>query len=119
MSKPLRTNPAYAHLAYRKAILNRTITFIRRTYLGDELTDPKEVLICEEVFPQDAQIPQEAFQHYLEELNEEAAAINVELSKFQLIAPISQGRHEQKKKKGPGQQHPQGGQSHGQSRRAN
>jgi len=119
MSKPLRTNPVYAHLAYRKAILTRAAVFIRRTYLGDELTDPKEVLVCEDVFPQDAQIPQEEFQHYLEHLNEEIADVSRQLSRFQLVAPLTQGNHEQKRTKSSVQQRPKDSQSHGKGGRAN
>lgn len=108
MSKPLRTNPAYAHLAYRKTIVNREIVFLRRTYLGDELTSPREVLVCEEVFPQDQQVPQEEVQHRIETLTEEAAKLDVELRKFQLVAPTTQGRNEQSRSKEAGFQHSKG-----------
>lgn len=108
MTKPLRTNPAYAHLAYRKTIVTREIVFLRRTYLGDELTSPREVLVCEEVFPQDQQVPQEEIQHRIETLTEEAAQLDVELRKFQLVAPTTQGRHEQSRSKEAGFQHTKG-----------
>lgn len=112
MSKPLRTNPAYAHLAYKKAILRRTIVFLRRTFVGDELTDPRETLVCEEVFPVDSNVPQEEIQHYIENLTDEEAEIQRQLSKFQLVAPI-EGRHEQKSSKNSRQPHPKGGAGNG------
>jgi hypothetical protein len=119
MSKPLRTNPAYAHLAYQKSLINKTILYLRRTFLGDEISDPREILVCEEVFQQDQQVPQEAVQHYIEKLTEEAAGLDVELRRFQLVAPINSppGRNEQKNQKGPRKQHPKGGAQHGQGRR--
>lgn len=110
MAKPLRTNPAFAHLAYRKTVIARTVVFLRRTYLGDAMTGPKETLICEEVFPVDSHVPQEAVQHYIESLVEEEADIERQLSRFELVAPITQGHHEQKKQKGSRQQNQKGGQ---------
>lgn len=118
MAAPLRTNPVFAHLAYRKTIIQRTLIFLRRTYLGDEISEPKEVLICEDVFPTDSHVPQEEIQHYMESLTDEAAQIQVELNKFRLVQPISQGQNgQQKSKKGSGKQHQAGGQAHSKGHR--
>lgn len=113
MSNPLRTNPAFAHLAYEKTIIARTKVFLRRAFLGDELSSPKEILICEEVFPIDSHIPQEAIQHYIEKLTDEEAELDRQLRQFELVAPTSQGRHEQKNKKSSKQHHQKGGQGNG------
>lgn len=121
MPRPLRTNPAFAHLAYRKTIITRTLTFLRRTYLGDEISEPKETLICEEVFPTDSHVPQEEIQHYMESLTDEAAQIEVELSRFRLVQPIEQGHNgqrQQKHKKGSGQHQQKGSPSNGKVSRA-
>lgn len=120
MSPPLRINPAYAHLAYQKSVINREIVFLRRTYLGDELTDPRERLVCEEVFPQDSLVPQESIQHRIEKLTEEVAELDIELRRFELAPRSSgQGQHEQKKQKNAGKPqqkgspvHSKGGRSH-------
>jgi hypothetical protein len=109
MSSPLRTNPALAHLAYKKAIVNRTIAFLRRQYIGDETSDPRETLICEEVYPVDSHVPPEAIQHYLEGLAEEVAQLDLEIRKFDFTTP-TQKNHEQKRSKGAGQQGQKGGQ---------
>jgi hypothetical protein len=119
MASPLRTNPAYAHLAYQKSIKNREIVFLRRTYLGDEVTDPREVLVCEEVFPQDSKVPQEAIQHRIEELTEEVAALEIELRRFELVPRNGQGHNEQKRQKDSGKPHSKSHSSHGKGGRAN
>lgn len=118
MAPPLRTNSAYAHLAYQKSIIRREIIFLRRTFVGDELSDPREVLICEEVFQQDQKVPQEAVQHRIEELTEEAARLDLELHKFQLVVPSPQGHHESKSQKGSGKSNQKGGQGSSQGRRS-
>jgi arylsulfatase A-like enzyme len=114
MSKPLRTNPAFAHLAYEKAITTRIKVFLRRTYLGDEQSKPRETLVCEEVFPIDAHIPQESIQHYIEQLSEKEADLDRQLKRFELVAPHTQGRHETQSKvqKGPTGQDQKGGRRH-------
>ena len=76
MQKPLRTNPAYAHLAYRKTIVAHTKVLLRRKFLGDEVSGPRETLVCEEVFPIDARIPPEAIQEYIEGLSREEAELD-------------------------------------------
>lgn len=117
MAPPLRTNPAYAHLAYQKAINTRVITFLRRTFIGDELTDPREILVCEEVFQQDQKVPQEEVMHFIQRLVEKNAQLDVELRRFQLISPTQQGRHEQRAEKGSGKPNQKGNQGNGQNRR--
>ncbi len=118
MTRPLRTNPAFAHLAYEKTITTRLKVFLRRTYLGDELTNPTETLICEEVFPVDSHIPQEAIQHYIEKLTEEEAELERQIARFELVAPPTQGNHEQKSKKGSKHRQQKGGQGYGQGGRS-
>ena len=84
MATPLRTNPAYAALAYRKTIIGFTKTQLRRKFLGDEVSGPRETLVCEEVFPVDSKIPPESVQEYIESLSREEADLDVQLRKFEL-----------------------------------
>lgn len=80
--------------------------------MGDELTDPREVLICEEVFQQDQKVPQEEVQHHIESLTEESAQLDTELRKFELVSRTQQGQNDgkQKKQKDPRKQNQKGGQ---------
>lgn len=117
MAPPSRTNPAYAHLAYQKAITTRVITFLRRTFIGDELTDPRETLVCEEVFQQDQKVPQEEVMHFIQSLTEKSSELDLELRQFQLVSPIQQKRHEQKRPQGSGKHQQKGNQGHGQGRK--
>jgi hypothetical protein len=105
MQKPLRTNPAYAHLAYRKTIVAHTKVLLRRKFLGDEVSGPRETLVCEEVFPVDARIPPEAIQEYIEGLSREEAELDVELRRFELT---TREPNEQKRPQGTGVQNSKG-----------
>lgn len=115
MSRPLLTHPGYARLAYEKSIIQREIVFLRRTFVGDELSDPREVLVCDEVFQRDQRVPQEEIQRRIEKLVEESAGLDIELRKFELVSRAPQGNNGQsnnpqsKKQKGPGKQHTKGG----------
>lgn len=110
MNKPLRTNPAYAALAYEKTITRFLAVSLRRKFLGDELTGPKETLICEEVFPVDAKIPPEAIQQYIEQLNDREAQLDVQLRKFELTTRESNAQSKDQKR--AGRQEQKGGQGH-------
>jgi len=116
MAAPIRTNPVYAHLAYQKTINTRLITFLRRTFIGDEITDPREVLVCGEVFQQDQRVPQEEVMYAIQELTQKNANLDLELKKFQLVAPIQRTQHEQKRAKGNGKRPEKGSQGGGQTR---
>ena len=78
----IRTNPAYASLAYRRTIVHQAITYLRREFVGlDE--DPKQKIICEEVLASEAVVPVEEVISYIEELEREHHALSLELGKFQ------------------------------------
>ena len=78
----VRTNPAYAALAYRRTIIHQTITYLKREYVGvDE--DPKQKLICEEVLAAEAEVPVEEVATYLQELEREKHELTLELGKFE------------------------------------
>jgi hypothetical protein len=120
MAQPLRTNPAYAALAYRKTIIAFTKVHLRRKFLGDEVSGPREVLVCEEVFPIDSKIPPEAVQEYIETLSREESEIDVQLRKFELTPSTSKGTHgQQTRSQEPGLKNAQGRQRHRQGRRPN
>lgn len=80
--KSVRTNPAYAELAYRRTIIHQTIVYLRREFVGlDE--EPKQEMICEEVLASDAAVPIENVAQFVEDLEQEEHALSLELSKFQ------------------------------------
>lgn len=112
---PLKTNPAYAHLAYRKAITKSLAIHLHRTFLGDELGEPQGVIISEDVFSVDQQVPVEEVQRFIEELNDNVAKLDVELSKFSLTRDISNGQPSRETETGLA--NTQGGQRHHKRRR--
>jgi hypothetical protein len=81
----MKTNPAYAHLAYRKAILTETIALLRRKYTPDHTDDVPKRLLCEEVMHCDAEVPQEEINEFLGELEAGRAEIDLEMKKFEFV----------------------------------
>jgi hypothetical protein len=94
----IRTNPAYASLAYRRTIIHQTITYLKREYVGvDE--DPKQKLICEEVLAADAEVPIEEVATYLQELEREKHELTLELGKFEFTRRDDESTKQRAKKK--------------------
>jgi hypothetical protein len=84
MSRPTKTNPAYAALAYRKAIVQYVAENIKAQFIG-VTGEPPNRLMCEEVFPVDAEVPVEDIQQYYAELGEEENRLDLELNKFEFM----------------------------------
>lgn len=82
MTRTIKTNEAYAAIAYRRTILRDVITHLRRQYIGVD-GEPKAQLICEEVFQVDSIVPQEEVNRVVEELVDQDAELQLELSKFE------------------------------------
>lgn len=81
----IRTNPAYAHLAYRKAIIGRVVQFLSDEFLARSSDEAKDVLLCEDVFREDSEIPEETIEEYIEELQMKEQALQFELAKFEFV----------------------------------
>jgi hypothetical protein len=104
MNRPIKTNPAYASLAYRKAIVQFVSSAIRTRLIG--LTgDPPEKLMCEDVFPVDAEVPAEELVDFVRQLAEEEAKLDLEMGKFEFTRrayePRNQSKEQTRKKNGP------------------
>lgn len=79
---PLKTNPAYAALAYRRTIVKELITLLRRDFVGLD-TDPGKRMICEEVMSADSEVPVEEIADYVDELEQVHHELTLELRKFE------------------------------------
>lgn len=84
MTRTIKTNEAYAAIAYKRTILREMITHLRRQYLGVD-GEPKAQLICEEVFQVDSIVPQEEVNRVVEELVDEEAELQLQLGKFEFV----------------------------------
>lgn len=82
-SRTIKTNPAYAALAYRKAIIHTLIYKLKRDCIGDSSNPPKEKLVSEDVFPVDGEVPVEEVALFVEELVDQKEAIELEMAKFE------------------------------------
>lgn len=81
----VKTNPVYASIAYRKAIVTATIALVRRQFCIDDSGKARAALVCEEVFHVDAQVPEEEFLNFLNELEDERAKLDLQLRRFTLV----------------------------------
>jgi hypothetical protein len=77
-----RTNPVYAHLAYRRALIVNLIEHLREDCMALGGGDPKKEVVCEEVFREDSIVPEDEIQIVVEELEQESEHLRLELAKF-------------------------------------
>ena len=85
MTRTIRTNPAYAYLAYRRAVLRHTINWLRSEYVGQDGVSPKDKILCEDVFREDSEIPPEEIYQFVEELQEQEAQVQLEINRFDFV----------------------------------
>ena len=81
----MKTNPAYAHLAYRRSIITSVIEHMRSNYLALADDNPPQTLFCDGVFQEDATVPPEEIVSVIEELEQESEALRLQLNKFEFI----------------------------------
>ena len=83
--KPTRTNPAYAALAYRKAIVAELVARLQHDYTAAMGENPSRVIISDEVPKVDSEVPEEEIGMYIEELQQEEESLRLELLKFDFV----------------------------------
>ena len=76
------TNPVYAHLAHRKTIVAHLKVHLREKYMALSSPEPEKTLLCDEVFPQDSNVPVEEVQRVVEELEQEEESLRIQMSQF-------------------------------------
>ncbi len=79
---PQHTNPAYATLAYRRTIIADLKVYLRERYMRLSTPEPKETLLCDEVFHQDSNVPEEEIQHVVEELEQTEEELRLQMAQF-------------------------------------
>jgi hypothetical protein len=101
MMATVKTNPAYAALAYRRTIIHSMIIFLKRDFVGLD-AEPSKKLICEEVLAADSEVPVEEIAQYLEELEREHHNLTFELGKFEFTKKSQDNvpKQQQAQKKG-------------------
>jgi hypothetical protein len=82
MMATVRTNPAYAALAYRRTIIHNMIILLKREFVGLD-AEPNRKMICEDVLHADSEVPAEEIIQYVEELEQEQHELTLELNKFE------------------------------------
>jgi hypothetical protein len=86
MTRQTRTNPVYAQLARRRAIIGHVVSLLSSDYtssMGDE--QPERVIHADDVFPEDNPVPEEDIQGYIGELELEGEQLRLEMLKFNFV----------------------------------
>lgn len=96
----MRTNPAYAALAYRKAILDHAINYYLTNCTGANGVPPQSEIVCNDVFAEDRVLPQDVVMEFVEDLQREAQDIQTQMGQFQFRRDNDAERQPTGKKKG-------------------
>lgn len=83
--KPVKLDEHYMELAYKKAIIQRVIFFLKHTCLPEMGEAPKEQIICEDVIYSNRIVPPAPITDLMDDLQESKKAIQLELDKYRFI----------------------------------
>jgi len=112
-----RTNPAYAALAYRKAVVRALVNHLREDYMALSSTAPNKELYSDDVYKIDSLVPPEAIQGIVEELEQEEQCVKLEMAKFTFDLQEKRQDGLLNSKKTKESRHSRGGQGGNQGRR--
>ena len=88
-----RTNPAYAYLAYRRAIIQELVGHLQNQYLGARGDDVCK-LTSDQVFPVDAEVPLAEVEQFVAELLQKDAFLELEMAKFEFTKKENQNEQQ-------------------------
>ena len=84
MNHPTRTNPEYAAMAYRKALLSECVSFLK-SYTALMGGEPKGKIVSEDVVRDDSEVPQEEILEFITGLQQESEGLRLEMAKFDFV----------------------------------
>lgn len=85
MNTPSRTNPAYAYLAYRRAIVGQVVALLKKDYTSAFGGPPDNVIVSEDVFRDEAEVPEAEIHRFINELQQTEESLRLELLKFEFV----------------------------------
>jgi hypothetical protein len=112
----IKTNPAYAYLAYRKAIIQDVIAYLQNEHLGATGTEPKRKIVSDDVFHVDSDVPREEIEQFLGEMLQKESHLELEMAKFEF--KMKEDDAEQKTEKGAGPSQTKSGEARGEGKRS-
>lgn len=95
--RPTRTNPAYAALAYRKAVIAEVIERLNGEYTSAMGDNPSRVIISDDVIREDSEVPEKDIGAFVEELQQEQESLRLQLLKFDFVRRDEQATEEVRK----------------------
>jgi hypothetical protein len=87
MSRPTRTNPEYAAMAYRKALLGVCVAHLTR-HTGAMGEDPVGSIVSEDVVREDSLVPEEEIVDFITEMQQEQESLRLEMSRFDFVKRV-------------------------------
>ena len=82
---PTRTNPVYLEIAYRKAVLGEVISLLRSNYTGAYDDAPKNVIVSEDVLREESDVPEEAVQQLIVDMQQQEESLRLDLLRFDFV----------------------------------
>ena len=79
-----RTNPAYAYLAYRKAIVGHVVAMLVKDCTS-ALGEPEQHISSEDVFRDEAEVPEREIHQFINELQQQEESLRLEMLKFDFV----------------------------------
>ncbi len=94
-----RTNEAYAHLAYKRAVVAYLSNHLQSRCTSAFGDDPAQVIVSEDVFREDSEDPPEFIQRNIEKLAKEEESLRLEMNKFQFTKQEDDAKSTEKRPK--------------------
>lgn len=84
MNRPTKTNPEYAAMAYRKALLRTCVVHLTK-FTGAMGEDPSGKIISEDVIREDSEVPEEDIVDFITDMQQEADTLRLEMARYELV----------------------------------
>lgn len=78
------TNPAYAHLAYKRAVLEHVTNYLLEGYVGTD-DSPPNLIDCPYVAQSDRSVPRDEVVHFIDQLRISTARVEDEMNRFDFV----------------------------------
>lgn len=78
------TNPAYAHLAYKRALLEHVTNYLLEEYVGTDDTPP-HLVDCPYIAQSERTVPRDEVVHFIDQLRISTARVEDEMNRFDFV----------------------------------
>ena len=87
------TNPAYAHLAYKRALLEHVTNYLLENCVGTD-DHPPQLVDCPYIAQSERAVPRDEVIHFIDQLRVNTARVEDEMNKFDFVRRHDAGFHD-------------------------